>query len=203
MQIIPFLCDGDMPDIDIDFKTNFDPTDIFEQAIPASMVKNNDLMKHPCGHYFQQVPIDGVTNLAAIPYEEAEVLGYFKIDFLHLSVLDHFKNKGQIRELLKYDPDWSLLQDEECVVKLFQISKHHSLLCEVKPQSIQELADCIALIRPGKRVLLERYLRDPTKVRPMLYRSGDDDKSAFKRSHAIAYAMTIVLQLHLIEAKLL
>ena len=192
-----------MPDIDIDFRTEFDPTKIFDQAVPASMMRGEDLVKHPCGHYFQSIPVDGVTGLAAIPYEEAEILGYFKIDFLHLSTLDHFKNKSQIRELLKYEPDWSLLLNGDNVSKLFQISKHHQLMETVKPTSVQELADCIALIRPGKRQLLNQYLNDPTKTRPLLYRSSADDKSAFKRSHAIAYALTIVLQLHLIEAKLM
>lgn len=190
-------------DIDIDFQPDFDPTKIFEQAVPASMLRGKELVKHPCGHYFQTMPVDKVTGLAAIPYEEAEVLGYFKIDFLHLSTLEHFKNKGQIRELLKYEPDWTILLDADHVVKLFQVGKHLSLLRIVQPTSVQELADCIALIRPGKRQLLDQYVADKKKIRPLIYRSADDDKSSFRRSHAIAYALTIVLQLHLIEAGIL
>lgn len=185
-------------DIDIDFKTSFDPTDIFDQAIPASMIKGQDLVKHPCGHYFQQIPVDPVTKLAAIPYEEAEVIGYFKIDFLHLSVLDKFSNKNQIRELIKHDPDWSLLLDPIQVEKLFQISKHHELLSIVQPKTVQELADCIALIRPGKKHLLRQYLQNKAKTRSELYMRSENGYY-FKRSHAISYALTIVLQLHLIE----
>lgn len=185
-------------DIDIDFKTSFDPTRIFDQAIPASMVKSNDLVKHPCGHYFQSIPVDPVTKLAAIPYEEAEVLGYFKIDFLHLSTLDHFSSKEQIRELIKLEPDWSLLLIEDNFPKLFQIGKHHQLISVVQPKSVQELADCIALIRPGKKHLLNQYLRNKAATRKELYRRSDDGYY-FKRSHAISYALTIVLQLHLIE----
>jgi len=167
------------------------------------MVRDDDLAKHPCGHYFQNIPVDPVTGWSAIPYEEAEVMGYFKIDFLHLSTLDYFESKQEIRALLKREPDWSLLLREEHVAKLFQISKHHKIISQVKPQSIQELADVVALIRPNKRHLLNDYIRNKTKVRPMLYRQGSDDKSSFKRSHALAYAMTIVLQLHLIEADVL
>lgn len=185
-------------DIDIDFPVNFQPTTIFKDAVVASMVKENELVKHPCGHYFQAIPIDPVTNLSAIPYEEAEVLGYFKIDFLHLSVLDHFKSKQEIRDLLAKQPDWTLLLHEDNVAKLFQLKRHHQLLREVKPQSVDELADCVALIRPNKKHLLQQYLSNRKKTSPLLYRQSDEDKSSFKRSHAISYALTIVLQLHLI-----
>lgn len=187
-------------DIDIDFPVNFDPLDYFNEAIRASMVKNNELVKHPAGVYFQPIPVDSVTNLAAIPYEQAEEIGYFKIDFLHLSTLDYFDNKQQIKTLLKKEPDWLLLQSPDVVSKLFQIHKHYNLLVEVKPSSVQELADIIAMIRPGKRALVPAYLKNREQTRPFLYRQGADDKSAFKRSHAIAYALTIVLQLHLVKA---
>jgi DNA polymerase III alpha subunit len=190
-------------DIDIDMPTKFDPTKIFKHAIPASMVKDNELVKHPCGHYFQTVPIDPHTNLAAIPYEEAEALGYFKVDFLHLSVLDHFASKEEIRTLLQLEPNWDILLDENHVQKLFQIHRHARLLKQVRPRSIQDLADCIALIRPGKRHLINQYLNDRDKIRETVLYSKDDEGYTFKRSHAVAYAMTIVLQLHLISIDVL
>ncbi len=98
-------------DIDIDLKTDFDPQKYFKEAVRASMVKNGELIKHPAGAYFQPIPVDSVTGLSAIPYEQAEEAGYFKIDFLHLSTLDFFDNKQQIRTLIKKEPDWLLLQD--------------------------------------------------------------------------------------------
>lgn len=189
-------------DIDIDFQTTFDPRHLMKQAVPASMVKNNMLSKHPCGHYFQAIPVDEVTGFAAIPYEEAEVLGYFKIDFLHLSLLDKFQSKTQIRQLLQQEPDWSILQDPLQVPKLFQIHKHEKLLRRVKPTTVQELADCIALIRPGKRGLVEDYLRNKAETRKSLY-TNDETGYSFKRSHAISYALTIVLQMHLISQGIL
>lgn len=186
------------PDIDIDFPSNFDPVKYITSAIPASMVKKGELVKHPCGHYLQTIPVDSVTGLAAIPYDRAGEFGYFKIDFLHLSLLDSVKSKQEIKSLLKVDPQWELLTDPNVVPKLFQLHRNHTLLDRVRPQSVQELADCIALIRPFKRDYLEPYLLDRNKVRPYLYRQEGEDKSSFKRSHAIAYALTVVLQLHLI-----
>ncbi len=187
-------------DVDIDLKPNFDPLKYFKEAVRASMVKNNELVKHPAGAYFQSIPVDSITGLAAIPYEQAEEAGYFKIDFLHLSTLDYFDNKQQVRTLLKKEPDWLLLQSPDVVSKLFQIHKHYNLLVQMKPTSVQELADVIAIVRPSKRQLLKSYLKDKEAVRPFLYRQRDDDKSSFRRSHSIAYALTIVLQLHLIKA---
>lgn len=190
-------------DIDIDCKTDFDPEKIFQTAIKASMVKNHMLSKHPVGAYFQSMPIDPVTGLAAIPYEQAEEIGFFKVDFLHLTVLDHFSSKKEIRTLLNVEPDWSLLHNEEVVSKLFQLSKHYAVVKAVKPKSVQELADCIALIRPGKRHLLDQYLKNRDKIREELYKKAEEDQYSFKRSHSIAYAMNVVLQLHLIKAKIL
>jgi hypothetical protein len=189
-------------DIDIDFPTTFDPLELFE-AVRASMVKNNKLAKHPVGVYFQNIPTDSITGLAAIPYDRAEELGYFKIDFLHLTLLDYFESKEQIRKLMKIPPDWSLLEDEQVVSKLFQIHKHHKTIQKVKPKSVQELADVIALIRPGKRYLLPVYLENKEATREELYAKPDDGSIYFKKPHAVAYALTIVLQLHLIKGGIL
>lgn len=187
-------------DVDIDFRTDFDPLDIFPEAVRASRVQNGELKPHTAGAYFQQMPKDTITGLAAIPYEEAENIGYFKIDFLHLSFLDNFESKDEIRVLLKHDPDWLLLQSPDAVSKLFQLHNHFDLVSKVKPQSVQELADCIALIRPGKRYLLNAYLKDRNAIRKELYVAPEDGRAWFKKPHAIAYALTITLQLHLIKA---
>jgi hypothetical protein len=187
-------------DIDIDCQSTFDPTTLFD-VVQASMVKNGELVRHPVGVYFQEIPKDRITGLSAIPYDAAEEVGYFKIDFLHLSVLDSFGNKEEIRALSRIPPDWNLLSSKSIVSKLFQLANHYDIVTVVQPRSVQELADCVALIRPGKRNLLKGYLKDRVNVRPLLYEKTD--KYFFKRSHAIAYAVTIVLQLHLIKGGLL
>jgi len=188
-------------DIDIDFRTDFNPLDYFPTAVRASMVKDGELKKHPAGAYLQKIPQDKISGLAAIPYEQAEELGYFKIDFLHLSLLDPFESKKEIRALLKIEPDWSLLEDRDTVEKLFQISRHYDIMMMVKPKSIEELADCLALIRPGKKHLLNPYVTDRETIRKELYKKPEGTgKYYFKRSHAIAYSLSIVLQLHFINA---
>lgn len=187
-------------DVDIDFPTDFDPLDYFKTAVRASRVQNGELKKHNAGVYFQAIPKDTLTGFAAIPYEQAQDIGYFKIDFLHLSFLDNFGSKNEIRALLKKEPDWLLLQSPDAVSKLFQLHNHFELVSQVKPQSVQELADCIALIRPGKRYLLNAYIKKRDVIRQELYRKPDDGRAYYKKPHAVAYALTIVLQLHLIKA---
>lgn len=191
-------------DIDIDMQTNFDPSDVFDIK-KASIVDNGKLKKHQVGVYFQNMPVDPITGLASIPYKEAEKEGYIKIDFLHLSILDHFENKDQIRKLSNIEPDWALLEDEEVVLKLFQIHKHYSLLNMIKPTTVLELADCLALIRPSKAFLLNKYIEMKKKKqlnsfrKDVLYSSNVGGGYSFKKGHAISYALTIVLQLHLIK----
>lgn len=190
-------------DIDLDIPIGTDIRRLFPSAIPASRVEKNELTKHPCGHYFENIAVDALTGLAAIPHKEAADLGYTKVDFLHLSLLSAFKTKTEFRKACRKEPNWALFKDQDVVAQLFQIKNHYDLIQKVSPRSVQELADIVALIRPDKRYLLNDYLRNKQKVRPMLYRSQDDDKSAFRAGHALAYSVTIVAQLNLIESKML
>lgn len=189
-------------DIDIDLPSTFDPTKHFDCVTVASRVDKGKLVKHNCGVYFQDAPKDPVTGLCAIPFKQAEQVGLMKIDFLHLHVMDYFENKRELRALLKIPPKWGMLLKSEVVEKLFQLSNHGDLLRKVQPKSILELADCIALIRPAKIHLVDKYLSDPQATRAELYRK-EVKGYAYKKGHAIAYAMNVVLQMHLISAGIL
>lgn len=186
-------------DIDIDV-ASLDVTKTFDNVVKASIISNGKITPHPCGVYFQNVPVDPISKLSAIPYDIGEDLGCFKLDFLHVNIYDRFSSREEIKELIKHDPDWKLLEIPSVVASLFQISKHYDLISQVKPKSVIELADCLALIRPQKRYLLKYYLECPAKYRPDLYKKeAGSDGYAFKKAHAIAYALVIVLQLHLIK----
>lgn len=189
-------------DIDIDISPKFKSEAVFPKAPRASTVENGELKKHLVGLYFQSVPTDPVTGLTAIPYKDAETHGLFKIDMLTVNMLahfDYFDDKLQVRELTKIPPDWNMLEDANIVEKLFQISKHSELITRVKPKSISELADCLALIRPEKRHLVNKYIanrKDPDLLKELYIKDG---KGAYRKSHAIPYAMLIVIELHLIK----
>jgi hypothetical protein len=71
----------------------------------------------------------------------------------------------------------------------------------MKPQSVSDLADCLAIIRPNKVKLADKYLKNKRAVIKELYTKRDP--SDLRKSHAIPYALLIVLQLHLIKADIL
>lgn len=191
-------------DIDIDLPTSFNPEDVFEKFVYASMINNDEIKKHNSGIYFQNIPQHPYKEkLSSIPYKEAEEIGYVKIDFLHLSILDDYSSKDEIKQILTKEPDWSMLEKEEIVEKLFHIHNHFKTINKIKPRSIEELADCLALIRPSKKNLIDLYLKDKKLARKFLYTKPKDDKYYFKKSHAIAYAHNIILQMHKIKEGLI
>jgi DNA polymerase III alpha subunit len=185
-------------DVDIDTAPDFKPENHFPKWLRAAVVKDGKIQPHPVGVYPQAMARDPVTGLSAIPYESAEELGYLKVDFLHLNFYQHFKSRQEIEVLLKDEPDWTLLQLPSTWPKLFQLAKHGELLQKIKPKSVEELADCMALIRPGKKGLIGLYEKARASCRQALY-AKDDEGYSFKKSHALAYALVVVLQLHLIK----
>lgn len=185
-------------DIDIDLATTFDPKKLFKDKITfASIVEKGELRKHQVGVYFQQIPKDQDSELSAIPYNKSEEFGYLKIDFLHLHLLNYFESKEEIRELLNIEPDWSMLENKYIVDKLFHLANHFDVVSQVKPKSIEDLSDVLALIRPNKIKLLHKYLKNREKIRPELHTKRD--KSDLRRSHSIPYAMLIVLHMHILK----
>jgi hypothetical protein len=184
-------------DIDIDIQPNVDLIKLFQNIISASQVEKGEFKPHKVGYYFQDIPVDSVTGLAAIPYKDTEDMGYMKVDLLTINLLQHFESKKEMRDLLKKEPDWSLFEDEEVVKTLFQLGNHWDVVSKVRPTSVQEVADAFALTKPDKRSLLNKYTKNPRKIRTELYtkRTAKD----MRKSHAIPYALLIILQLHLIE----
>ena len=187
-----------MPDIDIDFFDRTKALDILEHHI-AMRDQKGQTVKHNTGIYFQSIPYNPFTNIATIDYKAAEDRGYFKVDFLNVSMYEGVRDETHLKQLLDQEPVWNLLEHEEVVTQLFHISEHHNILKKLKPTSIEELAAVLAIIRPAKRYLLDKVwdvIRQEVWERPV------DDLYFFKRSHAIAYAAAIVVQLNLICERL-
>jgi hypothetical protein len=62
----------------------------------------------------------------------------------------------------------------------------------MRPRSVDQLAMVLAVIRPGKKHLVGQSWN---KIAAEVWTKTDDVYS-FKRSHAIGYAMAIVLQMN-------
>jgi DNA polymerase III alpha subunit len=75
------------------------------------------------------------------------------------------------------------------------VNGHGSILRQVKPTSIEQLAAVLAMIRPAKRYLIGK---DWITVMTEIWAKPENDEYYFKKAHAIAYAHVIVVQMNLI-----
>ena len=184
-----------MPDIDIDFYDRETALAVIKH-VPASIKENDTFKKHNTGVYCAPIPYDAVTGLSTIDYREAEDRGYFKIDFLNVSIYKDINSEEDIERLLAIEPLWDLLEQKEFCDMIFHVNGYHELIARLKPRSIEELAMFLALLRPGKKHLVPvcnekgfQSIKDEIWVKT-------EDTYSFKKSHAVAYAHAIVVQMN-------
>lgn len=183
-----------MPDIDIDFVDREQSLTLFKH-VKASRVDNNQLVKHNTGVYLHEVPMDALTGLSAVPYHEADELGYFKIDFLNVGIYKGVKNEEHLLELMNREPLWDLLEQDDFTNLLFHINGHGDIVRQTKPRTVEQLAAVLAIIRPAKRHLIGK---DWNEIMQEVWLKPNNDEYYFKKSHATAYAVAIVVQINLI-----
>jgi DNA polymerase III alpha subunit len=180
-----------MPDIDIDFANR----DVILEKVRHRVAKLNETKKHNTGVYFTEIPSNPVTNISTIDYKTADKRGYFKLDFLNVSLYKNIRNEDHLNTLIAKEPIWSLLEHTDFVEQLFHVGDHGSILEKMKPQSVEELAMVLAIIRPGKRHLLGKTWND---MKETIWKKPTNNEYYFKKAHAIAYAMAIVVQMNLL-----
>lgn len=183
-----------MPDIDIDFTDRDSALKLFKH-VGASRVENNRLVKHNTGVYLHEVPVNALTGLCAVPYDAAEQREYFKIDFLNVGLYNGIKNEDHLVHLMNQEPLWDLLLQDDFTSLLFHVNGHGSILKEMQPKSIEQLAAVLGIIRPAKRHLIGK---DWITVMSEVWTKPETDDYYFKKSHATAYAVAIVVQMNLI-----
>jgi len=178
-------------DVDLDVKSGTEKAKYGTRGMVYN-TDNEKILPHPSAYYIENVPVDGLTGNAAFDYEYGDEVGYLKVDLLTNTSYDGFLTKEEVIHAMESSPDWSLLEDEEFVNSLPHLNGHFSIVSKIRPRSIQELADVLALIRPGKVHLIDQYIKNPSRTRVNLYKRASGDKVYFKRSHAISYACMIV-----------
>jgi DNA polymerase III alpha subunit len=183
-----------MPDIDIDFANREQALELFEYTT-AVRKDGDEFKKHNTGVYFTSIPRDARTNTSTIDYKEAEDRGYFKVDFLNVGIYEGVKNEEHLDKLMNQEPLWELLQDDSFTDLLFHVNGHGNLLKQMKPSSIEELAMCLALIRPAKRHLVGKTW---TEIGQTIWTKPENGDYYFKKAHAVAYAQVVVVQMNLI-----
>ena len=183
-----------MPDIDIDFADR-DLALSRIKHIRASRLDRNDTVPHNTGIYLQSIPVNTITNLSTIDYKTAEDRGYFKLDFLNVSIYKDVRDEEHLKTLMETEPLWDLLEQDDFSSLLFHVNGHGSILRQMKPKSILQLAAVLAMIRPAKRHLIGETW---TTVMETIWTKPTDGEYYFKKAHAVAYAMAVAVQMNLI-----
>jgi hypothetical protein len=167
------------------------------RAIPARQLLQGQVRRHNSGVYVTDIPYDPINQCATIDYEQAEQLGYFKIDLLNMSVYQLIKSPEHYKTLLDVTPPWQQLwTDPEWAKKLVHVGNYTDLLASMKPDSIPRMAAFISIIRPGKSHLQNRPWAE---VFESVW-DGDDSRGfVFKQSHAISYAALVALHMNLLN----
>jgi len=184
-----------MPDVDIDFFDREKALKLFKHT-PASIIKEDKIEKHKTGVYFHNIPKDPITGHASIDYKKAEERGYFKIDCLNVNIYKDITSEEQLVNLMIKEPDWRVLNEKCYVDELFHLNGHFNIVSKLQPKTIEQLAAVLAIIRPAKRHLVNRSWDDIMKE---VWVKPTDGSYYFKKSHAVAYAQAIVVQMNLIK----
>lgn len=187
-------------DIDIDFGDRTKALALLKHT-PASILKDDVLVPHNTGIYVTDIPQDPFTGRSSLDYETAESRGYMKLDFLNVSLYAQIKNEQHLEKLLAQEPAWDLLYDPEFCSQIIHIGNHYRTLIQM-PEAVNSIARMsmfLSVIRPAKRHLIGKTWADVSKT---VWDRPADNEYYFKKSHAVAYAHLVVVNMNLICEKI-
>ena len=182
-----------MFDIDIDLADRNKLLDLIKH-VPARIVDK----RHNTGVYAHRVPVNPIDGFCTIDYKEVEQ-SFFKIDFLNLGIYNSVASEQHLLELIHREPRWDLLNYREFVEQLFHIGNHYNTVKQHLPQSIEQMAAVLAIIRPGKKHLIGESW---DKIFQQVWVAPTNGEYYFKKSHAFSYAMVVIVHMNLIVEQL-
>jgi len=185
-------------DVDIDMANRDDFLKLVN-VTPASIEKDGKFTKHNTGVYFQNIPKFPLEGYSTVDHKQAEDEGWFKLDVLNNHVYKDVIDEAHLDRLVNTEPMWELFEHEEIVEQLFHINNHFDIVKQHPPESIDQLAMILAMIRPGKRHLVGKDWKD---VEKNVWKKPKDNSYFFKKSHSYGYAVAIIVQLNIIVEKL-
>ena len=188
-----------IPDLDMDMSQKTRDTMVQTlYHIPASKLNDKGINPHGVGVYLCNIPYDRLTGLASIDYKRAEEeFGYVKLDWLHNTIYDRFENRNELLEAMNTEPKWELLYKQDVIEQLPHINNYYTLINQLpRIDSIEKLAMFIAIIRPGKKYLID-ILQNTRKWESIEDRIWlkEDTGYQYKKSHAIAFALSITVDM--------
>jgi len=181
-------------DVDIDMANRDEFLKLINHT-PASIEKDGVFTKHNTGVYFQDIPFSIMEGHSSIDYKKAEIEGWFKVDFLNNSVYVDIENEEHLDRMVNTEPMWELLGHRDVVEQLYHINNYYHIVDQYKPKSIEELAMVLAIIRPGKKHLIGKTFDE---MKDEIWKPTVDGSYYFKKSHSVAFATLITVQLNLL-----
>jgi hypothetical protein len=183
-------------DIDIDMPDRAKVLELIQHT-SARQVVNGKVKKHNSGIYVTDIPQDVVNACASIDYESAEDRGYFKLDFLNMSVYQLIRDPVHYEQMLAAAPPWEKLwQDGAWAAQLVHVGNYTDLLKLMKPDSIPRMAAFISIIRPGKAHLQRKPWAE---VFASVWDGDESQGYTFKKSHALSYSALVALHMNLLN----
>ena len=180
-----------MTDIDIDFANR----DLVLSRIQHRVARLDENKKHNTGIYTTEIPHNPVDNISTIDYKSAEERGYFKLDFLNVSVYKDIRDEDHLLSLMKKEPLWELLTHPEFVDQLFHLNGHGTVTKQLCPTSVEQLAAVLAMIRPAKKHLIGKTWPEIMKE---VWTKPSNGEYYFKKAHAISYAVAVIVHMNLL-----
>jgi len=181
-------------DIDIDFANRLDILQHIKHT-PARKLHKEKPERHNSGVYVQPIPYDPMLDASALHFKDADERGYFKIDFLNVSVYQHIKDEAHYQEMLARTPPWERLKEPEFVEQIIHIANYPRQVAQCMPDTIPRMAMFLSVLRPGKKHLMGK----PWKEIAETVWDKDDENYTFKMSHAIAYSHLVVLHMNIVD----
>jgi hypothetical protein len=185
-------------DIDIDFADRQRVLSVI-QHVPASMInKSGQRVQHNTGVYVTEMPQDPFTGMASVDYMSAESRGYIKLDMLNVTLYQQVRDEKHLELLTSTPPDWDRFNtDQAFFEQLIHVNNHWRLLKQMPEpvDSIARLSMFLAVIRPAKRNLAGLSWRE---VSGSVWEK-DAEGYQFKKSHAVAYAHLVVVNMNLLR----
>ena len=181
-------------DIDIDLA---DRKQVLEclNYVSAGISQDGEIRKHNTGVYLQHIPHDPLTGVSSIDHKQAAQQGYLKIDFLNNSIYQGVRDEAHLDQLMNTEPLWDLLTHPEVVSQLAHVGNYVSLLQHYKPSSVEQLAMLLAVIRPAKKHLIGSSWK---QIEGEIWQRPSNGEYYYKKSHAVAYACSVLVQLNLL-----
>ena len=182
-------------DIDID---SADRERILEliKNVPASIHRKDEIVKHNTGVYVTDIPFDPSTGLCTIDHKQSEAMGYIKLDFLNVNLYERVEDHAHLDRLMNIEPDWNRLNDRSFVENIIHIGNHYDTLQRMPEtvNTIPRMAMFLSVIRPAKRHLIGLPWK---QVAESVWEKPTDDSYFFKKSHAVAYATLVAVNMNL------